>query len=98
MAEEVKVKLSETERLEAKQRQLDEARKENAKRLKAAKARQARKEAKAKEEAEKAEAVRIWEYCKRTDITISLNVNGESKRLQLADYIRYVMELDGQRQ
>lgn len=98
MEKATKVKLSESERLEARQKQLDEARKENAKKLKAAKRREARKQAQAKKEAEQAEAVRIWDYCKRTDITISTTVNGEKKSLQLAEYIRYVMEIDSRRQ
>lgn len=92
-----KVKVSEAERLAARQAKLDAARKENAKKLRAAKRREARKAAQAKKAAEQAEAVRIWEYCKRTDITISTTINGEKKSLQLAEYILHVMELDSKR-
>ena len=63
-----KVKLSEAERLEARQKKLDEARKENAKKLKAAKRREARKQAQAKKAAEQAEAVLFVEFCKQHPI------------------------------
>lgn len=98
MASADKAKLSEVEKLEARKKRQAEERKETAKKLRAAKRREARKQAQAAKEAEQAEAVRVWDYCKRSDTSITLVVSGEKKSLQLADYIRYVMEVDSRRQ
>lgn len=60
--------------------------------------RQERKRAEqAARQAEQEEALSVWRFCKNTDVSISITVNGERRSMQLAEYIRYQMAVSEER-
>jgi len=84
--------MTKLEQLQKQQAEIAVKQKEVSRAIRAEKQREKRKAEQAARIAEQEEALAVWRFCKATDITISMTVNGEKKSYQLAEYIKYQMK------